>query len=401
MRILYLTAYVPGQAFGGSSIVSYNLLTRLARRHQITLLCHAHFTDEEHAAIDVLESQGITVHAIPFPPAPVGRWEHIRRLASLTPYSIQPFLNPATRATFDRLVREFRPDVIEVDLLPMAGYIRPDQVSIPFVFFEHNVETARYRSQMQPRRFMSRQWLVQRWECVRIWWAERQACHRADWVFAVTDEDAADLKRLYGVAHVSTARPGVDLDVFSPLPPVDEPRLVFAGSMFYEPNIDAMMWFHRAIWPMISERLPDVRLTIVGRDPAAEILALAEDARITVTGSVPTVNDYFANAAIAINPLRTGGGIKQKLLEAMAMQRAVVTTTFGCIGVPVEDQKHVLIADDPSAFAEACVWLLTHPTERAAIAHAARALIEQVFSWEKTVSHVEEVYRRVETNEAV
>ena len=142
-----------------------------------------------------------------------------------------------------------------------------------------------------------------------------------------------------------------------------------------------MQFFCRDILPLIRAAEPDVRLSIVGRAPTPEVKRLADDHAIQVTGRVDDVRPYVRDAAVYIVPLRIGGGTRLKIFEAMAMGKAVVSTTVGAEGLPVTSGEHLLLADEPHTFARAVVSLLRGPDRRAQLEQAARALVVERYDW--------------------
>jgi glycosyltransferase involved in cell wall biosynthesis len=151
--------------------------------------------------------------------------------------------------------------------------------------------------------------------------------------------------------------------------------------MDWLPNEDAMQYFVRDILPLIRAEEPAVRLTIVGRAPTPAVKKLADDARIEVTGRVDDVRPYIDDASVYVVPLRIGGGTRLKIFEAMAMGKAVVSTTVGAEGLPIVPGVHALVADDPGAFTRAVVELIRDAGRRRALEAAARALVVEKYDW--------------------
>jgi glycosyltransferase involved in cell wall biosynthesis len=165
--------------------------------------------------------------------------------------------------------------------------------------------------------------------------------------------------------------------------------------MDWLPNGDAMQFFCRDVLPLIRAQAPDVCLTIVGRAPTPAVKRLAEGQGIEVTGRVDDVRPYMKEADVYVVPLRIGGGTRLKIFEAMAMGQAVVSTTIGAEGLPVTDGEHVMIADDPRAFAQTVIDLLRNPERRAQLAAAARALVVERYDWSAVAGELEEALVRM------
>jgi glycosyltransferase involved in cell wall biosynthesis len=163
--------------------------------------------------------------------------------------------------------------------------------------------------------------------------------------------------------------------------------------MSYFPNIEAVRFFTDAIWPLVREAVPEARFTIVGRNPDPSLRALADaDPGISVTGTVPDIRPYIEQATLYVCPVQTGAGIKNKVLEAMAMQRPIVATSFACTGIDVRSGVHMLLRDDPEEFAAAVIGLLRDPAQRARLGRSARQMVEQQYGWTANAQHVESLY---------
>ena len=194
----------------------------------------------------------------------------------------------------------------------------------------------------------------------------------------------------FGVRDVSHVPTGVDTEYFRPSG--QEQRrpheIVFTGSMDWMPNEDAIKWFVQDILPLVRARVPDVTLTVVGRDPPASIRALAGDPAITVTGSVPDVRPYIERAAAFIVPIRIGGGTRLKIFEAMATGRAVVSTRVGAEGLDVMHNEDVILQDDPEPFADAVIEFLVNGAKRREFEQRAADTAAR-FDWSQVVSRFE------------
>jgi glycosyltransferase involved in cell wall biosynthesis len=186
---------------------------------------------------------------------------------------------------------------------------------------------------------------------------------------------------------------GVDLDEYTsyngPVQPFD---LVFTGKMDFRPNVDAMLWMGRDVWPLIRHRRPEARMAIVGQRPHPRLEPLREEAGITITGWVPDVRPYIAGATVYVAPLRVGGGTRLKLLQAMAMDAAIVATSLGAEGFPVANGRELLLADTPGDFAQAVLNLLEDPEQRTQLGRVARRFVEATYGWDALVPELEALY---------
>jgi glycosyltransferase involved in cell wall biosynthesis len=251
------------------------------------------------------------------------------------------------------------------------------------VLFTHNVESEIWRRHVETAGTrVKRILLEQQWQ--RMLRFEKQAVRRFDLVLAVSETDRDTLQRLYGPLRgpVAVVPTGVDTAYFAPVPSAERPaHLVFTGSMDWLPNEDGVLFFAREILPRIRQRIPDVTVSIVGRDPTPAVVRLAAGRGIEVTGRVEDVRPYMAAGAVYVVPLRVGGGTRLKIFEAMSMGRPVVSTTVGAEGLPVRHGEHVLIADEPQAFADRVVQLLGDAAARHQLGQRARDLVVARYDW--------------------
>ena len=205
---------------------------------------------------------------------------------------------------------------------------------------------------------------------------ERRALRNADGALAISETDREFLQRLLPGARIEVVPNGVDTDYFAPQDvPETLGRLAFVGDMSFRPNVEGALFLVREILPRLLGEDSRIRLFLVGRDPAAEVLALAEHEAVRVTGSVPDVRPYMAGAGVVVVPLLGGSGVRNKTLEAMAMGRAVVSTSMGVEGLDVARGSDVSVADDPEDFARAVLELLASRDRRTGMGNNARACV--------------------------
>src|SRR5262249_19343747 len=187
---------------------------------------------------------------------------------------------------------------------------------------------------------------------------ELARCRRASAISVTSEREQALLRSLVPEVPIEVVPNGVDTASFHPSA-THEPevarRLVFTGTYAYRPNVDAVLSFARECWPRIRACLPDATWDIVGSAPPPNVLALAALPGMRVTGAVPDVRPYLAGAAVAVVPIRFGGGTRLKVLEALAMGKAVVSTSLGCEGLALKSGTHLVVEDDPEAFASEVV----------------------------------------------
>ncbi len=226
-------------------------------------------------------------------------------------------------------------------------------------------------------------WLYRR-EAKKVRRLEQTALKKCSAAVVVTQREKNMLGDSQSAVHVIFN--GVDCDYFSPdsVSPADigPHGLVFTGTMDYKPNVDAVCWFAAEIFPTIKAKIPDATFTIVGRNPKPAVQRLTEVEGVTVTGTVADVRGYLsADGAIAVCPMRLGCGVQNKVLEAMAMQRAVVTSRESVGGLDAVDGTHLVVADTPEDWTREILRLFADAAAREKIARAAREFVAQNYTW--------------------
>src|SRR5437762_1249566 len=213
--------------------------------------------------------------------------------------------------------------------------------------------------------------------------AERVYLQKADHVLAVSQPDRDFFASFLPADKLTVISTGVDIDYFQPSTELEESNtLVFTGSMDWLPNEDGICFFVEQILPHIREVIPTVKLNVVGRKPSRQLLDLAVDnPAVTLTGWVEDIRPHLAKGAVCVVPLRIGSGTRLKIFEAMAMGKAVVSTTIGAEGLPAHHGKHLLLADSPADFARCVIELLRNGNSRRDLGVAARRLVESQYSW--------------------
>lgn len=298
------------------------------------------------------------------------------------------------RQLVERAVQEWRPDVAIVVHGMAAAWAEGLPGSLPAVLSLHDLHWQWYRSRAQRRRGVVALMLNAEAKRHRRHLLGQLARYQA--AIALSTVEADELRQTTSIP-VSVIPTGVDTSTLRPAPEqAGPPRLVFTGTLSYQPNSQGIRWFADHVWPLVRRQLTEAQLEVVGRDPPASVRALGQREGITVVGSVPDMAPYFARAHAVVVPILTGAGIRVKIVEAMAAGRAVVSTSLGWRGLPlVEPERHLLVADDPQHFADATVRLLKHPELRRSIAHEARLLAEENYDWRSLGDQQEAVLRKI------
>jgi sugar transferase (PEP-CTERM/EpsH1 system associated) len=389
VHILWLKTELLHPVDKGGKIRSFNMLRELRREHRVTYIA----LDEESSpdAIAAAHEYCDELVRVPFrsrKKRTLGFYaELLGNMASPLPYAVQKYSSPAMRQAIRELSRDARPDVIVCDFLFPAVNV-PAALEQPTVLFQHNVEATIWeRHAAVASNPVVRAYFKGQWRRMRAF--ERAQCRRFDRVVAVSPEDREAMRRDYGAEQVSDVATGVDVEYFrrSPGSARRPHRLVFTGSMDWMPNEDGVVHFATAILPRIREAVPEVTFAVVGRNPSPRVVELARrDDSIEVTGSVPDVRPYIEEASAFVVPLRIGGGTRLKIFEAMAMECALVSTTVGAEGLPLEHERDLLIADDDAQFAASVVRLLRDDAQAKALGRRGAALARRDFGWDRVAA---------------
>lgn len=398
MNLLWLKGDLLHPVDKGGKIRTYNMLKEMKRDHHITYIG----LDDGTAPVDARERAQEYCHEFVAVPhrtrakfTPGFYAELALNLASRVPYAVKKYDSLALRQAVAERVDNIRPDLLVCDFLAPSVNV-PDRLPCASVLFQHNVEAMIWKRHTETQKNpLKRAYLRDQW--VKFQAFERAACLRFDHVVAVSREDSEIMQREYGVTAISDIPTGVDTNYFKPAPGVEqEPHnLVFTGSMDWLPNEDAIRYFTEQVMPRIKQSVPGVTLTVVGRNPYASLLELARrDPSIRVTGRVEDVRPYMERAAVYIVPLRIGGGTRLKIYEAMAMQKAIVSTTIGAEGLPIKNGSEILLADSPDDFASAVVRLLGDRSLACEIGARAAATVREKFGWDRVAERFMRICER-------
>lgn len=391
MRILWVKAGKLIPVDTGGKIRSYNILRHLASRHVLTLLSYYDgpkddLYEEEirrrfPGAVAVNTGRSISRFAQGVDYCmhiPVGR-----------PYAVTKFTASRVRRLLAEWLNDRKFEVAVCDFLS-ASMNFPRALAIPVVLFQHNVESLLWNRQVQ----WESNWLTKiafRFEAVKMERYERRTLSRFHHVIAVSIQDRQEMMALTDASKISVVPTGVDLERYHNWGSAvgTDPLVVFTGSMDWEANIDGIEYFCRDVWPLVRRRVPEARFRIVGRNPHDRIRKLASES-IEVTGTVPSVIPHLAEAAVIVVPLRAGGGTRLKIYEAMAMGKAVVSTSIGAEGLEVVHGRDILLADDAPSFSQCVIHLLNDPKKRRQYGIAATRQVQQ-FDWRKVTDQFESI----------
>jgi sugar transferase (PEP-CTERM/EpsH1 system associated) len=398
MRILWVKTELLHPVDKGGRIRTYEMLKHLRRDHEITYLTLVDREAQPEASARAREYCDRLVKIA---------WREPRKftagfyrdlvvnLASPLPYAIEKYRSAEMKREIARELSAGGYDVAVCDFLaPSVNF--PESRGQTTLLFQHNVESMIWRRHYETQDgSIKRAFFHSQWQ--KMYGYERAACRRFDAVVAVSEVDRDYMRKEFALGEVYDVPTGVDTDYFQPAAGTRNPlELVFTGSMDWMPNEDAVLHFSSNILPLIVRALPEVTLTVVGRNPSPALIELASrNPRIKVTGRVEDIRPYVDRAAACIVPLRVGGGTRLKIYEAMAMEKAVISTSVGAEGLPVCDGEDLLIADAPEEFARAVIGVLTDANEARRLGRQARAVVCERFGWAQAATRFADVCRRV------
>ncbi|MCL6511378.1 MAG: glycosyltransferase family 4 protein [Anaerolineae bacterium] len=403
MNVLLLTQVLPYPPDSGPKVKTYNVLKYLTQHHDVTLASFVR--GDQSRDVDRLRpfcAGG--VHVVQMARGAVRDGAAmVRSLTTGQPWMMVRDDRAAMRDLVDRLVREMRFDVAHADQLNMAQYA----ARVPGarkVLDAHNALWLLYKRLAQTMSGGPRKWLLNRdWKLLKRY--EGRVCHDFDGVLAVSHEDRTALLEAVVAATGRAADADADKMIVIPIAvDSDEVRpvqrhpnadhILHIGTMYWPPNIDGVKWFIAEVLPHIRRERPDVVFDVVGARPPQELLDMSKaDPRINVTGYVEDPTPYLQQAGVMVVPLRAGGGMRVKILNAMAQALPIVTTTLGCEGIAVEHGRHVLIADSPADFARATLQVLADRAGADVLGRNGRALIESVYDYRAACRPLERLYR--------
>lgn len=393
MKILFLSQRFPYPPDKGDTLRSFNEIKYLSQRHQIHLACLAdNPSDIRHS--DELLRYCQSVDIVPRSPL-TSRIRALVALLGSKPLTLAYFFSFRLRDIVKRKLAEEKFDLIFVYCSSMAQYVEGIR-HIPRVIDFVDVDSEKWRQYAGIARFPLN--LLYGLESARLRSYERQIAEQFQRCFLVSAKEAADFLQLVHSAAPVTAIPnGVDLERFRPSGEAYQAgTLVFTGAMDYFANADAVLFFVKEILPLVKLSVPGCILRVVGRNPPANIRALAaRHPEIIVTGPVESVVDYVIASAVFVAPMRIARGVQNKILEAMSMGTPVVTTPLGHEGVEALAGRDILVAEQPAEFARQVVRLLTDPELRQRVALNGRRAAEEHYDWAKQLEVLEEELAQV------
>ncbi len=393
LRLLVLAARLPRHDTDGSW-VHWNLLHELARRHEVTLFAFLDDAGEEAQAASLRAfCKAVYTHVRAQNHETTNLHHRIpARLA-------RDYTHRAMRAAVCAVIAATDFDVVQVEFGEMAHLVQDEVAGLASVYTVSEPEGL--FAQRRCERARLRELPLRLFEWAQALDYDLQYTAAFTRVVTLSSDDERELRTYLPDLPVDTIPSGIDADRLTPPPHEPEaPRITFVGYFLHEPNVDAAAWLAREVFPAVRAAAPDVVLSIVGHDPAGHVAHLATDPGVEVTGFVPDMNAVLHASTVVAVPIRMGGGLRGKVLEAWSAARPVVATRRGLEGIPARDGVHAVLADDATAFAEGILRCLRDPAYRRRLGAAGRRLVVEEFSPEQAANAYEDVYRAALTHRA-
>jgi glycosyltransferase involved in cell wall biosynthesis len=401
MKILFLTAHLPYPPFSGGRRREFELISRLSRSFDIYLISITKSWRTDSMYINDLLQYCASVNLFEAADPTIKQQQY-----ALQPHQMKKHISAEASSCISLLLKNQSFDVVHIEGYYLLQHL-PTKLEVPILLIEHNIEHLLALQQFmiaitedEKSYFWSEYIKTLKWE--QLMWKRATVC------VALTKEDKLFIERLESNIDVRMIPNGSDhhkkIDDITALlsnsfeHPVitdNSPSVLFVGNFAYEPNVDAALYFSRDIFPLILKDIPNAKLFLVGNAPPSEISSLASNRHIEVSGRVASLIPFYKHAHVVVCPLRIGGGVKVKVLEALGFGKAIVSTSIGAQGLDLSRYRAVAIADEVADFAENVVRLLAHPQERRIQERHALAYARTLPTWDQVSEAFARLYEEL------
>ncbi|MDQ3873202.1 MAG: glycosyltransferase family 4 protein [Thermoproteota archaeon] len=398
MKILFLTAHLPYPPFSGGRRREFELISKLSKRFDIHLCSITKSLKTDSVYADDLLQYCTTVKL--FECCPTDNQQYVSY-----PHQMKKYISEEATSYVSALLKNQRFDLAHVEGYYLLQHV-PVNSGVPIVLVEHNVEhlLALQRfllatTHKEKSYFWSEYVKTLEWE--KLMWKRATVCialTREDKNSIEQREPSIDVRMIPNgsdhhqkiIEHASSSNGFRYTSVIE-----DRPSILFVGNFAYEPNVDAALYFSQYIFPLILKDAPNVKLYLVGNAPPPEIRSLTSNRQIRVTGQVDSVIPFYKEAQVVVCPLRIGGGVKVKVLEALCLGKAIVSTSVGAQGLDLWNYRAVTVADEASDFAEKVIQLLLHPQKRRMQEKEALAYARTLPTWDQASDAFARLYEEI------
>ena len=401
MKILFLTAHLPYPPLSGGRRREFELISRLSKSFEIHLCSITKSWDTDRMYTNDLLQYCRSVNLFEAK-APTDKEQY-----ASYPDQMKRHMSEEASSYISFLLKNESFDAVHIEGYYLLQHV-PVKPEIPILLVEHNIEhllaLQRFMiavTQQEKSYFWSEYVKTLKWE--RLTWKRTTVC------VALTNEDKINMERLDSNLDVRMIPNGSDhqkeRDIATtallsdsyeaPLAIDNCPYILFVGNFAYEPNIDAALYFSRDIFPLIVKDVPNVKLFLVGIAPPPEICSLTSNNQIEVTGRVASLVPFYRHAGVVVCPLRIGGGVKVKVLEALGFGKAIVSTSIGAQGLDLSTHKAVVVVDGVADFAKNVVQFLVQPELRRMQEQKALAYARTLPSWDQVSEAFARLYEEM------
>lgn len=409
MRILFLSQIIPFPLDAGPKVKTWNGLQYLANcGHQITFVSFVR--QEETAHLPALQALCTEVHGVPFRRNRLLEpWYWVNSLVKNRPYLIERDDRAAMRELIARLMRATPFDVIHADQVTMTQFaLTGAEQSVakrPVLIFDaHNADWVIFDRYATQSRFFLKPLLSNEARHMKRY--EGELVKKFDYTLTVSEPDSKamlEAGRLVDsslpASRVKVIPIAVNTQALQPVERSDSSyNILTLGTLQYPPNADGIRWFLNEVFPIVRSQVPQATLTIIGKRPPKDFVAIAErePGIFTVPGYVPDLTEWLRKAAVLVVPVRVGGGMRVRILEAFAYGMPVVTTTTGLEGIEAAVGRDVFVADTPETFSLDVIRLLKDRTLQECLAFNGRKLAEEQYDWNVVLRRLKELYLAIE-----
>ncbi len=405
MKILFLSQLVPYPPDSGPKVRSYYTLRHLAQRNEVTLLAFSR-SDDMPELIEHLNSLCHAVYTIPITRSTVKDGiDFMMSVLQKQSFIIRRDEVPEMKSKVEELVKKTHFDFFHADQLWMAQYAiwaKKAAWGTRLLLDEHNACYQIFQRLADEEQNPFKKIAYRReWPALKRY--EAWACRQFDHLVTVTNQDRKTLESLVNTTyHISEPLNFqvipicVDTEILQMVEPApNATEVLHMGTMFWMPNVEGVAWFIERVWPLVKKRVPKARFSVVGKRPPEKLHQLAEsDESIKIHGYAADPMPYLQNCAAFIVPLRSGSGMRVKIVEAWARGLPIVSTTVGAEGLEYANNENILIADGEENFAEAVVRLLSDPDLNQKLRENGRRWVERKYDWRRVYQDWDKIYQK-------
>lgn len=397
MKILWLSHLVPYPPKGGVLQRSYNMVKEMGKHHDITLVAFNQTDFLNNSLPEVDDPLGVSedellksvksLHILDIPEnrIPMGRYfMALKALLSGNPYNMLWLKSAEAYRVIERVLSNYTFDAVHIDTISLCVYFDLFN-SMPIVLNHHNFESDMLLSRAENESNWFKRFYY-RLEASRLLKSEIKYCEKSNLNLTCSDEDARKMTNKLGDCNYLTIPNGVDIEYFYPNSsvPIIDKSIVIVGGLSWYPNREAVEYFLNEIWPLLKIEVPGISVDIIGRNPSAEIVKLAEkEESVFIHGFVEDVRTYLWQAQFYLCPIRTGGGTKLKILDALASGCCIIADPFSCVGINVSNKRDVVFSQSPEDYVNNLKWLMNNPEQQTKLRSSGPRLIREFYSYDQ------------------